>query len=64
MSTALTAELNGLPLMAHIMGMAARRRGDAAVENPFTDEPDASSAWLDGWMRESGRPLPGGAALH
>lgn len=54
MLSAQAVELSGFPLLAHIMGMAARQRGDAAVENPFCDEPDASSAWLDGWMQAAG----------
>lgn len=49
-----TAELTGFNLLAHVMGMAARKRGETVVDNPFGEEPDASAAWLDGWMREAG----------
>jgi len=50
-------EPTGFNLMAHIMGMAARRRGEGVMENPFTDEPGASDAWLDGWMQASTNAL-------
>ncbi|WP_114393858.1 hypothetical protein [Oleisolibacter albus] len=52
-------ELTGFALMAHVMGMAAHARGETALDNPFTEEPDCSAAWLDGWMKAgaSGRRL-------
>lgn len=50
----IAAPLAGFQLMAHVMGMAARKRGETAVDNPFCDEPEASAAWLDGWMRTEG----------
>ena len=60
MPTAANADLSGFALLAHVMGMAARGRGETAVDNPFAEEPEASAAWLDGWMRA----LPsGGFAL-
>jgi len=46
-------DLSGFALLAHVMGMAARDRGETAVDNPFRDEPAAADAWLDGWMRNA-----------
>ncbi len=46
----LQREISGFALLARAMGMAARRAGENALQNPFEDEPGASSAWLDGWM--------------
>ncbi len=59
MQTAAQTELTGFALLAHVMGMAARGRGDTALENPFGEEHDCASAWLDGWMQAAGARAPG-----
>lgn len=46
----LQREPSGFALLAHAIGMAARRAGENALTNPFADEPGAFTAWLDGWM--------------
>ncbi|ACI97694.1 hypothetical protein [Rhodospirillum centenum] len=56
--------LTGFALLAQAMGLAAAGRGETALDNPFVEEPGASAAWIDGWMRgQTGRsaPLPGRA---
>lgn len=44
-------QLSGFALLARAMGMAAGNRGETALDNPFVDEPEASAAWIDGWMQ-------------
>ncbi|MDE1145299.1 MAG: hypothetical protein PW843_01615 [Azospirillaceae bacterium] len=49
-------ELAGMALMAHAMGRAARRDGQALLANPFLDDVDdgadapTMAAWRDGWL--------------